>query len=52
MTRPGKSSTGKNPALRMFELFKRVIVKEMADGTFRRWQTQADRKFGPVIKPE
>jgi hypothetical protein len=31
---------------RMFELFKRVIAKEMADGTFRRWRTMTNRKFG------
>ena len=36
----------KPQSYRMFELFKRVIAKEMADGTFRRWQTKADRKFG------
>jgi radical SAM superfamily enzyme YgiQ (UPF0313 family) len=38
----------KPQSYRMFELFKRVIAKEMADGTFRRWQTKADRKFGRV----
>ena len=32
---------------RMFELFKRVIDKEMADGSFQRQQrTRANRKFG------
>ncbi len=31
---------------RMFELFKRVIAKEMADGTLRRRRTMTDRKFG------
>ena len=32
---------------RMFDLFKRVIDKEMADGSFRRQpRTQARRKFG------
>jgi radical SAM superfamily enzyme YgiQ (UPF0313 family) len=38
----------KPQSYRMFELFKRVIAREMADGTFRRWQTRADRKFGRV----
>jgi radical SAM superfamily enzyme YgiQ (UPF0313 family) len=34
---------------RMFELFKRVIDKEMADGSYQRQQrTQANRKFGRV----
>ena len=34
---------------RMFELFKKVIDKEMADGSFQRQQrTQANRKFGRV----
>jgi len=38
----------KPQSYRMFELFKRVIVKEMADGTFRRWRPTRDRKFGRV----
>ena len=42
----------KSQSFRMFELFKRVVVKEMADGSFRRWRPAADRKFGPGIKPE
>ena len=42
----------KNQSFRMFELFKRVVVKEMADGSFRSWRPLANRKFGPVIKPE
>jgi radical SAM superfamily enzyme YgiQ (UPF0313 family) len=36
----------KPQSYRMFELFKRVIVKEMADGTFRRGRPRTDRKFG------
>jgi radical SAM superfamily enzyme YgiQ (UPF0313 family) len=38
----------KPQSYRMFELFKRVVAKEMADGTFRRWQTKDPRKFGRV----
>jgi radical SAM superfamily enzyme YgiQ (UPF0313 family) len=38
----------KNQSYRMFELFKQVIAKEMADGTFRRWRPARDRKFGRV----
>ena len=38
----------KNQSFRMFELFKQVIAKEMADGTFRRWRPTRDRKFGRV----
>jgi len=38
----------KSQSYRMFELFKRVIAKEMADGTFHRWKTKAARKFGRV----
>lgn len=38
----------KNQSFRMFELFKQVIAKEMADGTFRRWRPMRDRKFGRV----
>lgn len=38
----------KPQSYRMFELFKRVIVKEMADGTFRRGRPRTDRKFGRV----
>ncbi len=38
----------KPQSYRMFELFKQVIVKEMADGTFRRWRAKTDRKFGRV----
>jgi len=40
----------KPQSYRMFELFKRVIAKEMSDGTFRRWQTKTNRKFGRVEK--
>jgi radical SAM superfamily enzyme YgiQ (UPF0313 family) len=37
----------KPQAYRMFELFKRVIYKEVADGSFKRQrQSQANRKFG------
>jgi hypothetical protein len=37
---------------RMFELFKRVIDKEMADGSFQGQQrTQANRKFGRAKLP-
>jgi radical SAM superfamily enzyme YgiQ (UPF0313 family) len=42
----------KPQSYRMFELFKQVIVKEMADGTFRRWRTKTDRKFGRVVDNE
>ncbi len=38
----------KPQSYRMFELFKRVIVKEMADGTFRRGRPRTDRKFGRI----
>jgi radical SAM superfamily enzyme YgiQ (UPF0313 family) len=38
----------KNQSYRMFELFKRVIVKEMADGTFRRGRPRTARKFGRI----
>ena len=39
----------KPQAYRMFELFKRVIDKEMADGSFQGQQrTQKNRKFGRV----
>ncbi|MBI5603261.1 MAG: radical SAM protein [Deltaproteobacteria bacterium] len=38
----------KNQSFRMFELFKQVIAKEMADGTFRRWRPTRERKFGRV----
>lgn len=37
---------GKNQSFRMFELFKKVIAKEMADGSFRRWRPARDLKFG------
>jgi radical SAM superfamily enzyme YgiQ (UPF0313 family) len=40
----------KNQSYRMFELFKRVVIKEMADGTYRRWQPKTDRKFGRVAR--
>ncbi len=33
---------------RMFELFKRVIDKEMADGSYRGEQRKANRRFGRV----
>jgi hypothetical protein len=37
----------KPQAYRMFELFKRVIYKEIADGSFKRQRrAQANRKFG------
>lgn len=37
----------KSQSYRMFELFERVIDKEMADGSFQRQQrTRANRKFG------
>jgi radical SAM superfamily enzyme YgiQ (UPF0313 family) len=36
----------KPQAYRMFELFKRVIDKEMADGSFQPQRTRANRKFG------
>ena len=38
----------KNQSYRMFELFKRVVIKEMGDGTYRRWRPKTDRKFGRV----
>ncbi|MBA4392095.1 MAG: radical SAM protein [Desulfobacca sp.] len=40
----------KPQSFRMFELFKKVIVKEMADGTFRRGRGKMDRRFGRVGK--
>jgi radical SAM superfamily enzyme YgiQ (UPF0313 family) len=38
----------KTQSYRMFELFKRVTIKEMADGTFRRGRPKTARKFGRV----
>jgi radical SAM superfamily enzyme YgiQ (UPF0313 family) len=39
----------KTQSFRMFELFKRVVAKEIADGTFKPWRTVRERKFGAVV---